>query len=88
MRQGLRRGGQGAAIDHGLEMLRRRKQGQRHLLLPPWVFLITDGAPTESVAAAEQAIKAGEAAKAFPFFAVGVEGANMDILAKLSTRQP
>ncbi|WP_263483446.1 MULTISPECIES: hypothetical protein [unclassified Mesorhizobium] len=40
------------------------------------------------MAAAEQAIKAGEAAKAFPFFAVGVEGANMDILAKLSTRRP
>ncbi|MET2831161.1 vWA domain-containing protein [Mesorhizobium shangrilense] len=81
----------GAAIEHGLEMLRRRKDEYKANGISyyrPWVFLITDGAPTDSVVAAEQAIKAGEAAKAFSFFAVGVEGANMDILAKLSTRQP
>ncbi|WP_201271781.1 vWA domain-containing protein [Sinorhizobium medicae] len=33
-------------------------------------------------------MKAGEAEKAFSFFAVGVQGANMEILSQISARQP
>jgi uncharacterized protein YegL len=58
----------------------------------PWVFMITDGAPKgeplEVTKQAVQRIKAEEAAKKVAFFAVGVEGANMKLLAKMSTRQP
>lgn len=81
----------GAAILQGLEMLENRKReyranGIRHYR--PWIFLITDGSPTDDWRAAANAIREGEASKKFAFFAVGVQGANMDTLAQISVRQP
>jgi uncharacterized protein YegL len=54
----------------------------------PWLFLITDGAPTDDVTGAAAAIREGEASRAFSFFAVGVEGAALDRLAQIATREP
>src|SRR5262249_43115325 len=54
----------------------------------PWLFLITDGGPTDNWRPAADEVRTGEANKAFSFFAVGVEGANFDILKKISTRDP
>jgi uncharacterized protein YegL len=54
----------------------------------PWIFLITDGGPTDTWKTAAAKVREGETAKAFAFFAVGVEGANFDVLRQISVRQP
>jgi uncharacterized protein YegL len=83
----------GAAIEQGLQMLDTRKQVYRQsgiILYRPWVFLITDGGPTDSWKQAASLVHAGDSdeRKSFSFFAVGVEGANMQILAQISRREP
>jgi len=81
----------GAAISRALAMVAERKEAYRTNGIGyyrPWVFLITDGAPTDDVTAAVAAIREGEAAKSFMFYAVGVEGADMDRLRAVSVRQP
>jgi uncharacterized protein YegL len=81
----------GAAIEQALDMLAVRKKSYRDngiAFYRPWLFLITDGAPTDSWQSAAARVKEGEASKALAFFSVGVEGANFDILKQISTREP
>lgn len=81
----------GAAIRQGLDLLRSRKELYKaHGLsyFRPWVFLITDGAPTDEWHSAAEQVKQGEKDKAFSFFVVGVEGANFEILKQICAREP
>jgi len=81
----------GEAIEQGLELLRARKAEYRAhgvAYYRPWVFLITDGEPTDSVGSATEAIHRGEANKEFMFYSVGVDRANLAALQQLGTREP
>jgi uncharacterized protein YegL len=81
----------GQAIETGLNMLRTRKDAYKHNGISyyrPWVFLITDGAPTDSWLHAAEMVRDGENSNAFSFYAVGVEGANFDTLGQISVKHP
>ena len=81
----------GAAIVQGLELIRQRKEIYKAngvAYYRPWIFMITDGAPTDQWQQSAAMIWEGERAKSFMFFAVGVEGANMETLAQIAARKP
>ncbi len=81
----------GAAIASGIELVRLRKEVYREngiAFYRPWIFMITDGAPTDEWHGAAAKVKEGEAAKNFAFFAVGVEKADMEVLRQIAVREP
>jgi len=82
----------GRAVHHALDMLEDRKQTYKTngiAYYRPWVFLITDGAPNdEGWEAAAQRAAAGDTAKGYALFAVGVGDANMEVLKMFSARAP
>ena len=81
----------GAAITQALNMVEDRKREYKANGISyyrPWVFLITDGKPTDSWKSAADAIREGEASKKFAFFAIGVQGADMETLRQISVREP
>jgi uncharacterized protein YegL len=85
----------GSAIQRALDIVQERKNLYRDhdiAYYRPWIFMITDGAPQgEPEGIVEQAarrVAEEEAAKRVAFFAVGVEGADMGTLSRLSTRAP
>jgi uncharacterized protein YegL len=81
----------GEAIEQGLAMLETHKSAMRNNglnLYRPWVFLITDGGPTDSWQNAARLVHEGEAGKKFVFFAVGVQNANFDVLKQISVSEP
>jgi len=81
----------GSAIKEGIELLRQRKEEYRANGISyyrPWILLITDGGPTDEWKTAAASVHEGEAAKSFAFFAVAIEGANMDTLRQIAVREP
>lgn len=81
----------GSAIEQGIEMVNERKAVYKQNGISyyrPWIFLITDGEPTDNCTNAARLIRDGENSKAFMFFAVGVDRANMSILKRISVREP
>ena len=81
----------GAAIQNAIAMLNERKIAYRTNgvgFYRPWIFLITDGASTDSVSAAITAVHEGEKSKSFMFYAVGVDDADFDELRKITVREP
>jgi len=82
----------GEAVMRALGLLRERKviyhqSGMDYFR--PWLFVITDGKPTDSnweTAAAQ--VKEEEARKGVTFYGVGVENADLNVLAKFSDSRP
>jgi len=81
----------GEAIERAAEMISERKRAYRANGIGyyrPWIFMISDGEPTDDVVTAIQVIKKGESKKSFMFYAVGVENADIGKLAKVAVRRP
>jgi uncharacterized protein YegL len=81
----------GSAIRTAIELVKERKQTYKANAIAyyrPWIFLITDGAPTDEWRAAANEVREGEGSKQFAFFAIGVQGADLTVLSQISTRTP
>lgn len=77
----------GEALNRGLELLKDRKELYKRAGLQyfrPWMFLMTDGEPTDRWEEAAQRAKREDGQKGLVFFAVGVEKANMDKLGQVA----
>tara|TARA_B100000900_G_C20585084_1_gene719213 strand:+ start:154 stop:837 length:684 start_codon:yes stop_codon:yes gene_type:complete len=82
----------GKGIDEAIEIVEARKSWYKMTGQPyyrPWIINITDGEPTDIPNVDEKGteIKTNVENKNFFFFNVGVEGADMKILKKLSSSQ-
>lgn len=80
----------GGALDLGLRTLEARKSVyRRHGIhyYRPWMFLITDGAPTDGILWQEAAMRVQEAdlTRRLSFFTVGVQGADRTILQEIAS---
>lgn len=81
----------GEAINFALDRIEDRKKSYKTngiAYYRPWVFLITDGAPTDYWQSAATRVHETEANKKVAFFAVGVEGADMGVLQQIASRSP
>lgn len=81
----------GMAVSTALDVLKTRKDILRNNgidLFRPWIFLITDGAPTDNWQHIPALIRQGEESKHFSFFTVGVTNADFNTLRQISTREP
>jgi uncharacterized protein YegL len=84
-----------AGIERALDISNARKETYKRngvSYYRPWVFMITDGQPEgesdDAVQRAAKRIREHESHKGVAFFAVGVEGANMEKLAQIAVRDP
>lgn len=81
----------GGAITTALDLVRTRKAVYRQngiAYYRPWVFLLTDGEPSDQWQTAARLVREAEQQKSLAFFAVGVGEANLDVLRQISTRAP
>ena len=83
-----------AGINFALDKIEERKQSYRNNGIDyyrPWLFMLTDGTPTEEpgvVNAASERLKQAEREKKVAAFSVGVMDADMDMLHEMSPRRP
>ena len=79
----------GHAILEGIRMVKNRKQEYKDHGVPyyqPWVFMITDGAPTDEWRQAADLVRTETAAKSLSFFAVAVNDADLTVLKSITDR--
>lgn len=77
----------GEALQRGLEVLGARKELYKRAGMQyfrPWMFLITDGEPTDRWEEAAQQAKREDSQSGLVFFTVGVERANMERLGQIA----
>jgi uncharacterized protein YegL len=81
----------GAAIHKALDMITERKDHYRSNGNPvyrPWIFMITDGSPTDEWQSAADRVKRSETDRSVVFWAVAVKGAELQTLSQISKRAP
>lgn len=79
----------GEAIEKAVQMVRDRCRVYDEAGIPhykPWIFMITDGEPTDDITNAKTLIRQREDTGRLKFFSVAVNGANTTILSSLSKR--
>lgn len=78
----------GKALEMALDTLEKRKALYRDNAVPyyrPWVFLMTDGAPTDDCQSAAKRLREAEDNRQLLFFALGVTEADFDFLRQISS---
>jgi uncharacterized protein YegL len=81
----------GEAIELALDLVEDRKTVYKSHGIQyyrPWVFLITDGAPTDQWLNAARRVQQAEVENRLLFFSVGVQGADMTKLKQISNNPP
>ncbi|MFN5060160.1 MAG: vWA domain-containing protein [Chloroflexota bacterium] len=79
----------GSAMQMALDIVHERKQLYQQNAIPyyrPWVFLISDGAPTDAWKRVAATMRQAEQEKKLAVFAVGVKGADLEVLNQFSNR--
>ena len=79
----------GEAINLALDKLEERKDLYKKAgtsYYRPWIFLITDGEPTDEWQTAAQRLQASEDRKGVAFFTVAVDKANLNKLAQIAPK--
>jgi len=82
----------GEGINMAIDMVKERNRFYDSMGTPcfkPWIFMITDGVPTDDVTSARQRIHEEESKGAFgklKFWTVGVPGYSKDVITSLSKR--
>ena len=81
----------GEAVMLGLALVNERKAEYRANGIQyyrPWIFMLTDGNPTDSIDSARQLIHMEEQQNGVSFFSVVMQNADIGPIADLSTRPP
>lgn len=82
----------GAAINMAIDKVKERNRFYMSLgtqVYKPWIFMITDGAPTDDITAAAQRIREEESkgkSGKLKFFALGIRGYDKETLFRLTNR--
>lgn len=81
----------GEAVEKAISLVNNRRRTLMSSNVPmvrPWIWMITDGLPTDKWTTAAKKIEEGERNEKFSFFAIGVDDADIETLEKLSVRPP